>query len=192
VESETGQREEVTRLRAKQATEDKIEKAIQFAREKHKNQKRKYTGEEYFVHLQGVADIIRSIGGTPDMICAAYLHDCIEDQGVTPQEITDLLGPEVTKLVVEMTEVSKLEDGNRATRKALDRQHYGSISPKGQTIKLADIYNNGHDILQCNPGFARTYIPELEALFLVLTAGDQRLRSKVAEMIAYAKNKLSK
>jgi hypothetical protein len=178
-------------FRHKAAQEDLIEKAIQFAKEKHKDQRRKWTGEDYIVHPEAVANTIKAIGGTTDMICAAYLHDVIEDQGVAPQELTELFGPQVSNLVVELSEISKLEDGNRRIRKEIDRKHYSNASPEGQTIKLADMLNNGYDIVESNPGFARTYIPELEALFNVLTKGDATLRDRVAKMLAYAKQKLS-
>ena len=178
-------------FRQKQANENKIEQARQFAAGKHETQKRKYTGEPYIVHPEAVAATVRQVGGSVDMICAALLHDVIEDQGVTPQEITNQFGPHVSKLVVEMTEVSKLEDGNRKTRKQIDRDHYGSISPEGQTIKLADILDNGSDILRNNPAFARTYIPECEALFHVLTQGNAGLRDRVAQMLGNAKVKLN-
>ena len=178
-------------FRQRASGEDLIEKAIQFAKEKHKTQKRKWTGEDYFVHPEAVADIIRSIGGSTEMICAAYLHDVIEDQGVTPEELTELFGPKISKLVVELSEISKLEDGNRKIRKEIDRKHYSNASPEGQTIKLADMLNNGYDIVETNPGFARTYIPELQALYEVLTKGNPMLRNKVAEMLVFAKRKLS-
>ena len=105
--------------------------------------------------------------------------------------MTELFGPQVSNLVVELSEISKLEDGNRRIRKEIDRKHYSNASPEGQTIKLADMLNNGYDIVESNPGFARTYIPELEALFNVLTKGDATLRDRVAKMLAYAKQKLS-
>lgn len=176
----------------KRATDaDLVERAKAFAMDKHSNQKRKWTGEPYFVHLEGVASLVRAAGGSSEQIAAAYLHDSIEDQGVTEAEILAEFGPKVAKLVVEMTEISKLEDGNRATRKAIDRGHYGSISPDGQSIKLADITNNGYDIVQTNPKFAKTYIPELRALYEVLTSGNPTLRRKAGEMLAFAEKKLA-
>jgi hypothetical protein len=177
-------------FRVRASGEDLVEKAIEFATEKHKDQRRKWTGESYIVHPEAVADTIRAIGGSTEMVCAAWLHDTIEDQGVRPEELTELFGPKVSKLVVELSEISKLEDGNRKTRKEIDRKHYSNASPEGQTIKLADMLNNGYDIVESNPGFARTYIPELEALFEVLTKGNPTLRNKVAEMIAISKRKL--
>ena len=172
------------------ASMDLVSEAEKYAREVHSTQSRKFTGEPYFNHLEAVAASVASVGGTPEMIAAAYLHDSIEDQGITAEQIKEKFGPHVAKLVVEMTQVSKLEDGNRATRKEIDRKHYSQISPEGQTIKLADIINNGYDIVDSNPKFARTYIPELEALFHVLVNGNATLRIKAGKMLEYAKGKL--
>ena len=169
---------------------DLVAEAAEYARKVHSSQSRKYTGEPYFVHLEAVAASVAAVGGSPEMVAAAYLHDSIEDQDVTAEQIKERFGPHVAKLVVEMTQVSKLEDGNRAARKEIDRKHYASISPEGQTIKLADIINNGYDIVDSNPKFALTYIPELDAMFAVLTQGNATLRAKAAKMLEYAKGKL--
>lgn len=177
-------------FRTKQAASEKIQRAAEFAAKAHESQKRKYTGDPYFTHLEAVASLVAAAGCSEDAICAAYLHDTIEDQNVTAEQIREEFGPRVAQLVQEVTQVSRLEDGNRKLRKEKDRQHYSSASPEGQTIKLADILHNGSDIIVTNPAFARTYIPECEALFLSLTKGDQALRDRVAEMIGSAKNKL--
>lgn len=57
---------------------EKIEKAYQYANEIHKNQKRR-SGEPYIIHPIHVAEIVFKIGGDENMVCAALLHDTIED-----------------------------------------------------------------------------------------------------------------
>jgi hypothetical protein len=176
-------------FRQRASGEDLIEKAIQFAKEKHKTQKRKWTDLDYFSHLENVANMVRAVGSDIDTVCAAFLHDTIEDQGATFDELASYFTPHIARLVVEVSEVSKLEDGNRKTRKEMDRQHYSSGSPAAQTIKLADIIDNGYDIMKSNPGFAKTYLPELATLFDVLIKGNSTLKNKAAEMLAIAKLK---
>lgn len=62
-------------------------RAMMFAREAHKNQKRKYTGNPYADHLAEVAGIVATVDQSEESIAVAWLHDCIEDQDVTPAEI---------------------------------------------------------------------------------------------------------
>ena len=66
-------------------------------------------------------------------------------------DITREFGPKIAKLVVELTDVSKPEDGNRKTRKAIDRDKLAGVSAEAQTIKYADLTSNGRDIGQNDP-----------------------------------------
>ena len=152
-----------------------VNKAWQFAKEAHKDQKRKYTGEPYLKHLEEVAEFVCSAEGTREMIAAAYLHDCVEDQGVTLETLIQEFGPEVAALVEMVTDVSKPEDGNRAVRKQKDLEHLALASEQGKTIKLADLISNSQDIVQHDKDFARVYIVEKEKLLEVLQEGNHSL-----------------
>lgn len=61
----------------------------------------------------------------------------------------------VLQLVLEVTNVSKLDDGNRAARKIIDRKHLMKASEDGKLIKLADLIDNVMDISKNDPGFLR-------------------------------------
>lgn len=71
--------------------------AMVFAREVHKNQVRKYTGNPYADHLAEVAGIAVTacpVTLSPDvMATVAWLHDCIEDQGVSVETLSEQFGP---------------------------------------------------------------------------------------------------
>ena len=82
-----------------------------------------------------------------------------------------------------MTEVSKPEDGNRKTRKAMDRDFLAKQSAEVQTIKLADMISNSQDIKTYDPKFAEVYIPEMKELLKVLDKGDKTLYAKAKEII---------
>ena len=69
-------------------------------------------------------------------------------------DITREFGPKIAKLVVELTDVS-VQDGNRKTRKAIDRDKLAGVSAEAQTIKYADLISNGKDIGQNDPKFAK-------------------------------------
>lgn len=163
---------------------DIVEKARLFAQEAHKNQKRKYSGEPYFVHCEEVAKIVESIGADDEMIAAAYLHDTVEDTGIPLSTIVDEFGMDVADLVEDLTDVSKPIDGNRAARKKIDRHHISLASARAKTIKLADLISNSKDILKRDPDFAKVYLAEKKLLLEVLTEGNGFLYQQ-AMSIAY-------
>ena len=162
---------------------DVITKAEQFAQEAHKDHKRKYTGDPYYVHLDEVRNIVKQAGGTVEQQAAALLHDTVEDTSVTPADITKEFGPKIAKLVVELTDVSKPEDGNRKTRKAIDRDKLAGVSAEAQTVKYADLISNGKDIAQNDPKFAKVYHAEKADLLRVMTKGNQNLRKQAIALL---------
>lgn len=160
-----------------------IQRAALFARHAHQDQKRKYTGEPYYVHCQEVARIVASVGGTPEMIAAAFLHDTVEDCAIPLNVILDKFGETVAQYVESLTDVSKPEDGNRARRKDIDLQHTARACPEAKTIKLADLISNTKSIVERDPHFAKVYLREKEKLLYVLTEGNPVLYNKAADLL---------
>ena len=138
-------------------------------------QLRKYTNEPYIVHPAEVASIVRSVPHTEAMLAAAWLHDVVEDTGVTIETVRAEFGTEVADLVSWLTDVSRPEDGNRAHRKARDREHTAAAPAEAQTVKLADLISNTRSIMAHDPKFAVTYLEEKRALLAVMTRGDATL-----------------
>ncbi|MHA1835980.1 MAG: HD domain-containing protein, partial [Candidatus Odinarchaeia archaeon] len=146
--------------------------------------KRKYTGEPYINHTVAVAQIVASVTDGCAVIAAAFLHDAIEDTDRTYQDIFDAgFRHPVADIVLEVSDVSRPEDGNRATRKALDRDHLAKASPDGQTLKLADLINNTESICKYDPGFAVIYMREKLQLLEVLTKGDKTLHARALKLV---------
>lgn len=147
-----------------------IAAAIGFAAAAHIKQKRKYTGESYLNHCVSVMEIYGNNCRTPkeSVLIACLLHDVIEDCGISAQEIEFSFGEIVAALVVEVSDVSKPEDGNRKVRKQLDLMHLSKCSVDGANIKLADLINNTESIIQHDRKFARIYIPEKRKILKVL------------------------
>jgi len=144
---------------------------------------RRYTCDPYVVHPEAVAEIVRSVRHSQQMLAAAWLHDTVEDcEDVTTEIILDLFGSEVAELVEMMTDVSKPSDGNRATRKRIDREHSAKASPDGQTIKVADLIDNSKSIIKYAPNFAKVFMAEMRATLAVLPAAESILVIK-AKMI---------
>ena len=165
---------------------DVVRKAQVYAMAAHAavGQKRKYTGEPYIVHPGEVASIVASVpGSTPDMVAAAWLHDVIEDTGCTFTDVHMAFGIDIATLVGWLTDVSKPTDGNRAKRKAMDREHTAQAPAEAQTIKLADLISNSRSIMQHDPEFAKTYLEEKRLLLEVLTKGDPGLHAEASKYV---------
>lgn len=165
--------------------------AEDYAWSAHSGQVRKYTGEPYAKHCSAVANLLQA-HGLPQYVCAAgVLHDVVEDTSVTEAELRRVFGDPIAQLVMEVTDVSRPEDGNRAARKRLDREHVAKASPEGQSIKLADLVDNTHSIVEHDPKFAQIYLAEKRALLKVLTKGKQSLRDLAYQTLHDAERKLS-
>lgn len=151
--------------------------ALKFAREAHLTQKRKYTGEPYIEHPIEVASIVATVPMHTDaMICAAYLHDVVEDCNVTLEEIREEFGAEVEDLVFWLTDTPTVKGGpNRAERKRMTRERYAIAPAEAQTVKCADIISNTKSIVEHDPDFAKVYLSEVRALLEVLDRADQTL-----------------
>lgn len=164
---------------------DIVEKARVFATAAHAavGQVRKYTNEPYIVHPFEVAMTVKQIGGTPEMVAAAFLHDTVEDTGVTMETIEREFGPEVAEIVFFLTDVSRPEHGNRAARKAMDRAHIAKADARAQTIKLADLISNCSSIVKYDPEFAKVYLEEKRLLLEVLTKGDKILLDRARKIV---------
>ncbi|NLZ75940.1 MAG: bifunctional (p)ppGpp synthetase/guanosine-3',5'-bis(diphosphate) 3'-pyrophosphohydrolase [Erysipelotrichia bacterium] len=85
-----------------------IEKAYDFASDKHKNQFRK-SGEPYFNHALNVAYILANLQAGPQTICGGLLHDTMEDCGVSYDEIKKEFDEEVAKLVEGVSKIGSLK-----------------------------------------------------------------------------------
>lgn len=161
-----------------------IEKAAEFAEEAHKGQVRKYTGEPYFNHCREVAGLVRfQAKGDPAMVAAAYLHDTVEDCGISNETIEATFGEDIAELVAHLTDVSKPSDGNRVKRKEIDRQHTFAASPRAKTVKLADLISNSKSIAKHDPGFAKVYMEEKRLLLDGLKEGDANLYSQAKVLV---------
>jgi len=159
-------------------------KALKFCMTAHGDQKRKYTDEPYWHHPVSVATIlIETCIFNIDMVCAAILHDTVEDTETTQADIEDNFGPEVADLVHWLTDISKPSDGNRQYRKKLDRLHLAKAPAEAQTIKLADLIDNSESIVKHDPRFAKVYMEEKALLLDALDKGSPVLMAKARRIV---------
>jgi (p)ppGpp synthase/HD superfamily hydrolase len=157
-------------------------KALEYAVRMHGKQTRKYTGEPYIFHPIEVASIIRTVPHTSEMVAAAYLHDVVEDTDATIVDVERRFGSEVGRLVWYLTDISRPGDGNRAKRKAMDREHLAGAPPEAQTIKLADLISNTSSIRAYDPDFWIVYRREKRALLQVMLSGDRGLYDRAMRL----------
>ena len=152
-------------------------KAMQFAKEAHKGQVRKYTNDHYAIHLGEVAGIVSTVahnyGDSANVLVAtAWLHDSAEDCGISEETLRKEFGFQIAMGVMQL---SDLEEGNRATRKAATRLRLSNTFGWIQTIKVADLISNTSSIVKHDKNFAVTYLKEKEQLLAVLTKADSDL-----------------
>ena len=85
-----------------------IMRAYRLASEKHKGQKRS-SGEPYIIHPLNVAYILADIGLDDSTICAALLHDVVEDTDVTDKDLRNQFGNEIADMVAGVTKLSNIQ-----------------------------------------------------------------------------------
>lgn len=125
-------------------------KALSFAAEKHRNQKRKDSeGTPYINHPISVAKTLAEAGETElKLLVAALLHDTIEDTETAPEEIEQEFGLEVLTIVLEVTDDKSLP---KEERKRLQIVQASKKSLWARKLKLADKICNVNDIVQRPP-----------------------------------------
>ena len=127
----------------------KILTALRQAAEWHVDQRRKGAAREPYVnHLIEVADLVASAGASEDVICAAVLHDAIEDQDVTAETIAAMFGADVAAMVLEVTDDKSLP---KPERKARQVAVVPLLSPGARLIRLADKISNVRSIASSPP-----------------------------------------
>jgi len=159
--------------------------AMIFAREKHKDQVRKYTGEPYFNHLAEVVAISQTVlyraveEYREKFIAVAWMHDVIEDCGVLWSDIYQCFGCEIADGVMKLSDVYS---GNRKTRKKIMRNVLGDAPGWIQTIKCSDLISNATSISKHDPEFAKVFCAEAVMLLDVMDKADSRLRDMAYEV----------
>lgn len=153
-------------------------------------QRRKWTGAPYIMHPEAVVKIVQTVEWhTYEMVCAAWLHDVLEDTQVQTSDIDRFFGGEIGTMVYRLTDTGH-EAGNRAKRKAMDRQRLAESSREVQTIKVADLIDNTPSIVTNDPDFAKVYLREKRALLDVLTLVDVGLVDRAWTLLKQAEGSL--
>ena len=129
-----------------------IEKAYYFAFECHRQQKRE-TGEPYFVHVLNVAYSLALLHCGPQTIAAGFLHDTMEDCGVTAQTLRESGFPDEIIAAVESCTKNKNEDYFDYVRRACDNKigrvvKMHDLEDNMNILRMASLCSVRHDILE--------------------------------------------
>jgi len=125
--------------------------ALAFAAHKHRDQRRKnVAASPYINHPIALAHVLVCEGRIEELpvLCAAILHDTVEDTETTLDEIARRFGNEIASIVGEVTDDSSLP---KARRKALQVEHAPQLSRGAKLIKLADKICNVRDMADDPP-----------------------------------------
>ncbi len=125
--------------------------AVRFAANKHRNQRRKDAeASPYINHPIELAHVLANEGGIADpvILCAALLHDTIEDTETTLEELQSAFGDQIAGVVMEVTDDKSLK---KAERKQLQIEHARHASREAKLVKLADKICNLRDIASTPP-----------------------------------------
>ncbi len=122
----------------------KVERAFDFACERHADQVR-YSGDEFITHPVGVAQVCAGMRLDTETLCAALLHDTVEDTSASLEEIEAEFGQEIARLVDGVTKLTGMTFESRDERQA---ENYRKMMVAMATdvrvilIKLADRLHN--------------------------------------------------
>ncbi len=150
-----------------------IKKAIQFAARKHHgHMRREVEPLPYVTHLFSTALLVAEDGAADDVVCAALLHDTLEDTDTTDEELAEAFNPRVAELVRHVSE-TKEESGVELgwkERKARYLAHLEEAPEEAVLIATADKIDNIESKLEAfakeGPAlFARWSMPQEEYLW---------------------------
>jgi guanosine-3',5'-bis(diphosphate) 3'-pyrophosphohydrolase len=129
-----------------------LTKALAFAANKHRNQRRKNVAAfPYINHPISLVHILCNEVHITDMnvICAALLHDTVEDTETTAEELAFEFGQDICNIVMEVTDDKSIPA--RQKRKQLQIEHASQISDQAKLLKLADKISNLRDLANDPP-----------------------------------------
>ena len=125
--------------------------ALKFSAEKHTKQRRKDADESpYINHPISLVDVLVNEGGVMNynVLCAALLHDTIEDTETSKEELLEKFGELITSIVLEVTDDKSLP---KQVRKLKQIEHAAHSSHEAKLVKLADKICNLRDVLASPP-----------------------------------------
>jgi len=125
----------------------RFEEALALAARLHATQRKKGTEIPYVAHLLAVTSLVLEDGGDENQAIAALLHDSIEDQGLSPDEIEKRFGKSVRDIVVACTDAFERPKPPWRARKEAYLAHLAEAPPEVLRVSTADKVHNARQIL---------------------------------------------
>lgn len=152
-------------------------RAAVFAMRAHEGQYRRGGLIPYFSHPAAVADIVsRYFPGNDEAVAIAFLHDVVEDCGISHDEIAREFGDAVADGVVALSKIPGVP------------YRAGLLAAPSivASVKCADIIHNATDIAEIDPEFARRWLPGKTADLEVLAHADPAIFAEACAVVARA------
>ena len=161
---------------------EKLKRALDFATEKHKGQKR-IGGDDYITHPVAVCEIVKKLGYGEDYQITALFHDLLEDTDATEQEILLYGNEEILTAVKLLTK-----------QKGYDMQAYISAIKNNEiafVVKGADRLHNLECAFVTSDEFKRKYILETVDWYLDFLPEIRKVVKRLAESLEVSISELS-
>jgi guanosine-3',5'-bis(diphosphate) 3'-pyrophosphohydrolase len=173
-----------------------ILRALHFSAQKHRDQRRKDPdASPYINHPIEVAETLTRVGGVDSvaLLQAAILHDTVEDTETTPEELEQLFGPEVRRVVEEVSDDKSLP---KAERKRLQIENTPGLSREAKQIKLADKICNVREVIDSPPEEwslerRREYLDWTARVVAGCAGSNERLERRYAELLERGRRRLA-
>jgi len=166
-----------------------------FVKTQHDSQKRKYTGEPYFVHLLRVVEILSPHPLDEMEVEIGLCHDLLERTSCSKILLVNKLKEygydlfprnKIAKGVYDLTNIyveERYPHYTRAERKQLEAERLLDIEPFSQTVMYAELIDNIPSITKFDPDFARTYLEEIGVYITTLNEGNTDLYNMCCQTI---------
>ena len=177
-------------------------KLLDFVKEQHTDQVRKYTGNPYWEHCYDVGMIANVDSEHGLNMEIGFCHDLFEDTKCTSIELLNFLMDNgytkseagiIVSGTTDLTDIYTKENFphlNRKSRKIYESYRLGKIPSDSQTVKYADLISNTSSIVECDPNFAETYIREKHMILDKMRKGQIDLLIQCCFNIKTAMDKL--
>jgi (p)ppGpp synthase/HD superfamily hydrolase len=120
------------------------QQALLFATRKHEGKVRKFNGEPYITHPIRVRDLVKEFSQDETLLCAALLHDTVEDTDTTNNELRNIFGWKIADMVYDLTNQKDLVAEFGKTEYIAQKMNH--IPLESLLVKLADRLDNVSDL----------------------------------------------
>lgn len=177
---------------------------LEFVKQQHDGQLRKYTNDPYWTHPLDVAKIVDKFDKTLGLIEISLCHDLFEDTKTNYEVLStkmNEIGYSTTERIFVCRGVESLTDTmtsenyphfNRGKRKQFEAHRLAKIGAHYQTVKYADLIHNTSSIIKHDVGFSKKYIPEKRYILNLMRNGNIDLFIECYKTLISAEEELLK